>query len=104
MELFDLLESSCIHTHMIYKSEILWHSWGIPCNQSLIQFQKNPIAQVNIRVQSSSIACLPPVTLNVTEFWKITLMGAPETIRVFVFTMMLLTSENLFQVFLQLFL
>ena len=36
----------------------------------------------------------------VTEFWKIILMGAPETIKIFKFTMVLLTAENTFQVFL----
>ena len=39
----------------------------------------------------------------VTEFWNITLMGAHETIRIFKFTMVLLTAEKTFQVFLKLF-
>jgi len=33
-------------------------------------------------------------TTYVTEFWKITLMGAPETIRIFNFITVLLTSEK----------
>ena len=36
----------------------------------------------------------------VTEFWKISLMGAPETIRIFEFIAILLTSQNTFQIFL----
>ena len=34
-----------------------------------------------------------------TEFWKVTLMGVPETIRIFEFIMMLVTSESYFKVF-----
>jgi len=35
----------------------------------------------------------------VTEFWKITLMGAPEIIRIFEFTTILLTSQKIFKYF-----
>ena len=31
---------------------------------------------------------------NVTKFWKITLMGVPEIIRIFEFTTILLTSQK----------
>jgi len=33
----------------------------------------------------------------VTEFWKITHMGAPETIRIFEFSMTLLITETTFK-------
>jgi len=33
----------------------------------------------------------------VAEFWKITLMGAPEIIRIFEFTTILLTSQKHFK-------
>jgi len=33
----------------------------------------------------------------VTEFWKITHMGAPETIRIFEFSMALLITETTFK-------
>ena len=36
------------------------------------------------------------VHVNVTEFWKITLMDAPEIIRIFEFTAILLTLQNTF--------
>ena len=35
-----------------------------------------------------------PLTTNVTKFWKITLMGAPEIIRIFELTTVLLTSQK----------
>jgi len=35
----------------------------------------------------------PQSTSNVTGFWKITHMGVPETIRIFEFSMALLTAE-----------
>jgi len=35
--------------------------------------------------------------IYVTEFWKITLMVAPETITIFESNMVLLTKENTFQ-------
>jgi len=35
--------------------------------------------------------------INATEFWKITHMGAPETIRVFEFGMALLIAETTFK-------
>jgi len=34
--------------------------------------------------------------INVTEFWKITLMGVPEIIRIFECTTILLTSQKPF--------
>ena len=34
------------------------------------------------------------LVVYVTEFWKIILMVVPETIRIFDFTMVLLTAEN----------
>jgi len=42
-----------------------------------------------------------PLPIFVTEFWKITLMGVPETIRIFKFTMVLLTAEGTIQIFSQ---
>jgi len=39
----------------------------------------------------------PCIIKNVTEFWKITHMGAPETIRIFEFTMALLIAETTFK-------
>jgi len=36
-------------------------------------------------------------SLIVTEFWKITLMGAPEIIKIFEFTTILLTSQKHFK-------
>jgi len=39
-------------------------------------------------------------SVNVTEFWKITDMGAPETIRIFEFSMALLIAEILLKIFL----
>jgi len=47
--------------------------------------------------------CHTLTPLYVTEFRKITLIGTPETIRIFKLTMVLLTAENTFQVFLKLF-
>jgi len=38
--------------------------------------------------------------IYVTEFWKITYMGAPETIRIFEFSMELLIAETTFKIFL----
>jgi len=35
--------------------------------------------------------------LYVTEFWKITHMGAPKTIRIFEFSMALLIAETTFK-------
>jgi len=37
------------------------------------------------------------ITIYVTEFWKITHMGAPETIRIFEFSMVLLIAETTFK-------
>jgi len=43
-----------------------------------------------------SVVIYYQVATYVTEFWKITLMGAPEIIRIFEFTTILLTSKNTF--------
>jgi len=40
------------------------------------------------------------VLIIVTEFWKITHMGAPETIRIFEFSMALLIAETTLKIFL----
>jgi len=37
------------------------------------------------------------LTLNVTEFWRITHMVAPETIRIFEFSMALLIAKTTFK-------
>jgi len=47
---------------------------------------------------------LKPQAIYVTEFWKITLMVMPETIRIFQFTIMLLTAEKPSKIFLTIFL
>jgi len=59
-------------THMIYPPELQMFNW-------------------KWRTQSTF------QSVFVTEFWKITHMGAPETIRIFEFSMALLIAETTFK-------
>ena len=64
----------------------------------------NLFGQLNGRSNLTQLIWIPKTLyVYVTEFWKITLMGMHETIRIADFTMVLWTAESTFQIFLKFF-
>ena len=79
------------------KSYGLTGSYGIKLDQrSYLTEGKKWLFVVPLLNNHQLLVGFPRFLLYVTEFWKITLMGVHETIRIFEFTTILLTSQNTF--------
>jgi len=66
------------------------HTHCLPPEMSELLHERHELAFVDsvsdLLLQQCWVSTNQIVISNVTEFWKITLMGTPETIRIFEFT------------------
>ena len=83
---------------------MLFWVWNRQGNETNFGSTRKPLQQQIVTTTTKWVWAGGFVTAFVTEFWKITLIGVPETIRIFEFTTILLTSQkhilNIFTLFL----